>query len=139
MSAGFGLRQLGQPEIQDLDSPIFREEQILRLEVAMNDPFFVRRGQSMGDLQGIVHSLARRDRSAAQALAQGLSLKQFGHHVRRALACAKVECCQNVGMVQGSGGQGFLLKTAQPVGVKRKALRQALIATSRLRRESRAR
>jgi len=27
-------------------------------------------------------------------------------------------------MVQGSGGQGLLLKTAQPVGVKGKRLRQ---------------
>ena len=29
-------------------------------------------------------------------------------------------------MVQGSGGEGLLLKTAQPVGVKRKCLRQNL-------------
>ena len=92
----------------------------------MNDPFFVRRGQSMRDLHGIVESLAHRNRSAAQPLAQCLALQQFGDDVRRALARANVEHRQNVGMVQGSGGEGLLLETAQPVGVKRKRLRQDL-------------
>ncbi len=101
---GSALNQFGQAEVQDLDPPVFREEQILRLEVAMNDPFFVGRGQAMCDLQGVIQSLAYRERSAAQALPQCLSLQQLGDHVRRALARANVEYRQNVGMVQGRGG-----------------------------------
>ena len=92
----------------------------------MNDPFFVRRGQSMRDLHGVVESLAYRNRPTAQSLAHGLAFKQFGDDVRRAFARADVEHGQNVGMVQGSGGEGLLLETAQPVGVKRKRLRQDL-------------
>ena len=90
----------------------------------MNDAFFVRRGQSVRDLQGVVQSLAQRDWSAAQALAQGLALEQFGDYVGRAFARADVEYGQNIGMVQRSGGESFLLKTAQAVGIKRKRLRQ---------------
>ena len=37
---------------------------------------------------------------------------------------ANVEYRKNVGMVQGSGGEGLSLKAAQPVGVTRKRRRQ---------------
>ena len=122
--AGFGLREFGQAEVQNLDSPVFGDEKIFWLEVAMNDSFFMGRGQAMRDLQSIVESLAHGERSAAQTLAQGLALEQFGDDVRRALVRADVEYRQNVGMIQGSGGQSLLLKTAQTVGVQRKRLRQ---------------
>ena len=92
----------------------------------MNDTLFVGSGQSMSDLQGIVQSLAHRDRSAAQPLAQGFSLKQFGYDVGRSLVSADVEYRKNIGMVQGGGGQGLLLKAAQSVGVQRQRLRQDL-------------
>ena len=92
----------------------------------MNDAFLVGGGQSMRDLQGVIQSLAQRDGPAAQALTQCLSLKQFGNYVRRAVARANVEYRQNVGMVQGSGGESLLLETAHSVRIKRKRLRQDL-------------
>ena len=126
MGARLGLRQFGEPEVQNLEPPIFREEQVFGLEVAMNDPFFVGGGQPVRDLQGIVQSLADGDRSAAQALSKGLSFEQFGDHVRTTLDRANVEYRQDVGMVQGSGGECLLLKTAEAVGVKGHCLRQNL-------------
>src|ERR1022692_5169976 len=92
----------------------------------MNDPFLVGGGQSMGDLQCVVQSLARRDRSAAQALPQCFSLQQFRNYLGRALVRANIKYRQNVGMVQGRGREGLLLKTAQPFGTKGKGLRQDL-------------
>ena len=92
----------------------------------MNDSFFVCCSQPMCDLQGIVQSLAHRDRPAPQPLPQRLSLQQLGHYIRRAFTCSNVEDRQNIGMIQRSGCQGLLLKTAQPVGVQRKRLRQHL-------------
>src|SRR5208282_4242903 len=102
MSSGISLSKFRQPEVQDLHPPVFSDEQILRLEVAMNDPFFMSRSQSMRDLQGVVQSLARGNRSAAQPLPQRLALKQFGHDVRRTVARANIKHSQNVGMIQGS-------------------------------------
>ena len=64
--------------------------------------------------------------AAAQTLPQGLALEQFGDYVGRAFARANIEYRQNIGMVQGSGGESFLLKTAQAVGIERKRLRQDL-------------
>ena len=77
MGTGFGLRQLCQPEVQNLYSPILREEKILRLEVAMNDAFLVGCGQTMRDVQGVVQSFPHCDGPAAQALSKRLSLKQL--------------------------------------------------------------
>ena len=87
----------------------------------MNDPFFMGCGQPMRDLQGVVQSLTHRDRPAAQATPQRLSLQQLRHYVRRAFMRANVEYRKDVGMVQGSGGEGLSLKA---VGVTRKRRRQ---------------
>src|ERR1700730_17982109 len=92
----------------------------------MNDSFFVRRGQPMRDLPGVIESLAHRDRSTAQPLPQGLALKQLRHHVRRALARANVKHSQNIGMIQCSSRQRLLLKATHPVSIERKRPRQYL-------------
>ena len=126
MFTGVGLGQFGQAEIQNLEAPVFREEQIFRLEVAMDDSFFVGCSKSTRDLQSVVQRLAHRNRPAAQALAQSFALKQFRNCVRRSFAYADVEYRQNVGMIQGRGGEGLLLKAMQPVGIDRNGLRQDL-------------
>ena len=106
----------------------------------MDDAFFVGGGESMRDLQSVVERFAYWNRAAAQALAQGFALEEFGDDVGRAVAGADVEDGQNVGMVQGGGGEGFLFEAAKAVGVEREsACGKTLMATSRLRRESRAR
>jgi len=117
--ARVNLSEFREAEVEDLNPPVFGDEQILRLEIAMNDSFFVRRCQSMRDLHGVVQRLAGGNGSATQTLAQRLALQQFGDDVRRTLARANVEHSQNVGMIQGSGGQRLLLKAAHAVGVQR--------------------
>jgi len=49
-----------QPEVEDLDAPVARDEQVLRLQVAVNDPAIVRCAKPLGDLDRVVHSLAHR-------------------------------------------------------------------------------
>ncbi len=51
MGGGFGLRQFGEAEVENLDAAIFGDEKIFRLQVAVDDAFFVGRGQSVRDLQ----------------------------------------------------------------------------------------
>ena len=122
--AAFGLSQFGESEIEDLDAAIFGDEKIFRLQIAMNNSFFVGRGQSMRDLQGVIQGLAHRDRSATQPLAKSFSLEQFRYDVGRSLVSSDIEYRKNIGMVQGGGGQRLLFKTAQAIGVQRERLRQ---------------
>src|SRR5271163_5173316 len=100
MGSGISLSKFREAKVQDLHPPVFGDEQILRLEVAMDDSFFMSRGQPMRNLHGVVQSLAHRDRSAAQPLPQSLALKQLGDDVRRTFAGANIKHRQNVGMIQ---------------------------------------
>jgi len=69
---------LGETEVDDLRSSIRRDEQILRLEVAMNDSPLVRDGKTVRDLDCVVDYLARRvsqatGSRAAQSVGQSTS------------------------------------------------------------------
>src|ERR1700722_2048770 len=86
----------------------------------MNNPFFMRRRQSVGDLERIFESFSDRNRSAAEAVAQSLAFEQFRDDIGRALAGANVEYGQNVGMIQRGSGESFLLEAAHAIGVERK-------------------
>src|SRR5580658_1963160 len=92
----------------------------------MNNAFFVSRRQPMRDLHGVIQCLAHDDWSAPHPLAQRLAFQQLRDHIGRALVRANIEYRKYVGMVQSSGGEGFLLKAAQAVGIERESLRQYL-------------
>src|SRR5580704_17618156 len=49
-----GFEQFGQAKIENFDVTITRDEDVLRLEIAMDDTFSVRRCQAAYDLQCIV-------------------------------------------------------------------------------------
>jgi len=40
--------ELGQAEVQDLDQAVFRDHQVLGLEIPVNDPRVMRLGQALG-------------------------------------------------------------------------------------------
>src|SRR5262245_65277282 len=61
--------ELGKAEVENLDSCILGYEQVLRLEIAMGDPFLVRGGQATGDLLSIVNDFSKRKRAVIQLLA----------------------------------------------------------------------
>jgi hypothetical protein len=70
LRCGVNERKLGQAEVENLDSSISREEQILRFQVAMNDAFVVRCCQAVGDLRSVINCGAQRDRPAVKTLTQ---------------------------------------------------------------------
>ena len=53
-----GLDPLGQPEVEDLDVPVPRDEHVLGLEVPVDDSALVRRRESLRDLEPRSPSLA---------------------------------------------------------------------------------
>ncbi len=128
-SAEFGFRicpELRQPEIQDLHPSVRGDEDVLRLQVAMNHALAIRRCQAMRDLRRKLRGLAHRQRPGAHLLAQRFAFEQFTDEIRRALVNARVVNGQYVRMIQRRQRLGLLLEAPQPIGIGDKILRQDL-------------
>ena len=67
----------GEPEIQNLDAPVGGQHDVFGLQVAVGNAGGVRGGHPVAELNGDVDELAKREGSAAQRDAQGLSLDEF--------------------------------------------------------------
>ena len=121
MGLGLGqnlaAHQLGQAEVEDLDAAVLGDEDVVRLEIAVDDALVVGRGEALGDLRGVVDRLAHRQRRASDALAQRLALEQLGDHERRAVVSAEIVDREDVRVVELAGGARLLLEATQPVGV----------------------
>ena len=62
--------QLGQPEVQNLQPSVARNPQVAGLEVTMNDPVFMRRGQAFRELHAQAEDFLLRQRSGSHLLAR---------------------------------------------------------------------
>src|SRR5437016_1819465 len=114
-----GLHQLRETKVENLDAAVFGDEEVLRLEIAVNDALVVRGGQSMGDLDAVVDGFANRERAALQRMTQRFADEQFGDEVRRAVEDSELVDGKDVGVAESRSGLGFLLEAAQTVGVAR--------------------
>ena len=107
--------RMRQSEVQNFDSPLFCDEQVFWLEVAVRNSFFVRRCQALRDLHSIIYGLARRQAPTSETFSERLALQKFCNDVGHAHVRSHLEDGENVGMIQGRGGSRFLFKTNQPV------------------------
>ena len=115
-----------EAEVQDLDDPVLRDEQVLGLQVPVDDRLVVRRGEPVRHLQRVVHGLARGDRARPQALAQRLALEQLGDEVGSALVVPHVVDDEDVRVVEEPGGAGLVLEAVAARRVGGDARRQHL-------------
>ena len=118
-----GPAQLGDPEVEDLDHTVLGEKDVLRLEVAVDDPLLVGGGQATGDLDRELHRLAHAQGARGHAVAQRLALEQLGDDVGRPLLEPSVDLAgvvdgDDVRVVEDAYGAGLLLEAADPVGVR---------------------
>jgi hypothetical protein len=120
------LRQLCQAEVENLRPSVPRDEKVFRLEIAVDNPFFVCRRQPRRHLHRIVASLARRHRTLLQHVAQALTFQKLRNEVGTAILGADVIEPQNVWMVQCRYCPRFLLEPPQPLRISRERLRQNL-------------
>ncbi len=119
-------RHLGETKIENLYSRVPGDEDVFRLQVAMNDPLLIGGRQSESDLPRNLDRLARRQCPGTQPFAERLSFEQLAHHVRSSIVGSDVVHGQNVWMIQGCYRAGFALEALQAVGVRRKRWRQHL-------------
>ena len=137
---GLDLCQLRQTEVEDLHVTLLRHEEILRLEIAMNDPARVRRRETTDDLLRIIESTPNRQPSDLfDLVAERAALQQLRHDKRPIAIVADIVDGENVGVIKRSGSERFLLESPEPIGIGGGGRGQNLIATSRRRRVSVAR
>ncbi len=65
-----GARKLGQTKVENLDATIVCDEQIVRLEIAMDYALLMRGRQAMSDLKRVIDRFSLRQGCAADSLSQ---------------------------------------------------------------------
>ena len=112
------LDQAREAEVEDLELPVAGDEEVLRLQVAVDDPFLVRRGQPQGHLQAVLDGFPRRQRlSRLQLVAERLPLQQLRDEIRKLRVLADVVDGDDVGMAEHAGRARLDLESADEIAV----------------------
>jgi hypothetical protein len=119
-------RQLRQAKVENLDAIVAGHENVLGFQIAMGDPFFVRRGKPVRDWQRQLNRLANPERTGTQPIAQRLALEQLRYDEGRGAVSADVVDGEDVWVGQGRGGSGFLLEPMKAIDAGRECGRQDL-------------
>ena len=110
-----GLQPLDQPEVGDLRRPVAGQEDVRRLDVAVDDPTAVGHvhgpGQRLDDPRRVLDGL----RFAGDPLRQAASLEELQREIRQAVVLADLEDLDDVGVVDGGDGAGLGLEASQVV------------------------
>src|SRR3990172_1452235 len=107
--------KLGQPEIHNLCLATFRDENVCRFDVAMNDSLCVSRIQSVRNLNSNIEQLLDLKRLASDSVLQRLSIQEFHHNEvgrRTFVNTSHIDIVNgaNVWMTQSGGSSGFALE-----------------------------
>ena len=121
-----GLDPLRQAEVEDLDVAVPADEEVLGLQVPMDDALLVRRGETPGNLERVVHGLLRGDRTGVELLAQRLAFEKLHDRVGDALLRSEVEDRQDVRMRERRDRLRLALEPGERVGIGRDGLRKHL-------------
>lgn len=103
----FGFQQLRQAEIQDLGVAAIGDEDIRGLDVPMDDAFFVRGIQSVGQLHAESDCARNRHWPARQNFLERLAFEEFHSDEGSAFVFLDRMDDADAGMVQGGGGTCF--------------------------------
>ncbi len=109
--------QLSQSEVEDLDSLLAGDHDVLRLEVAVGDAGLVGGGHPIGHLNRQIEQSPYRQRATGQQRPQGQAVHQLGDEVGYAVLGSDVVNGEDVGVVEGGDSSSFLLKAPLPFGV----------------------
>src|SRR5262245_9920773 len=107
--------QLRQSEIQHLDYAVATQHYVFGFYVAMDNARLVRRRERRGDLYGDIERDYRRHLPFGQNLSQRHPLNEFSGDEMRRVEIAYLIYGDDVRMVEGAGGSGFLLEPEQPL------------------------
>ena len=110
---------LCQPEIQDLDSPVFGEKDVLGLQVPVGNALGMRRRQALGDRnRDLYGACAQSSGESSQARPQRFAMQQLSNRVSNTLLVAEVVNRQDVGMRKGGRRLSLDFKPGQGVRMR---------------------
>ena len=110
---GLRPRQLGDPEVEDLEPPFVGDEEVLGLQIAVDDVVLVRRGQPARELHRVVDGLPHAQRAAAEAFAKRPAFEQLRDDVGLAAGEAGVVDGDHVRVVERPGRARLLFEALQ--------------------------
>ncbi len=111
------VERLRQPEVEDLDLPFSGQLDVLRLEVAMDDPLLVGLLEGLGDLPGHRQGLVEGKGAGLQPFRQGGALDQLHDQGAHPARLFEPEDRRDVGMVQLGEQPCLALEARQTLGV----------------------
>jgi len=94
-----------------------RDEEVLRLQVAVDDSLLVGGGETPRDLKRVVHGLLRRNGAREELLAQRLTFQKLRDRIRDAPIRAEVEDREDIGMREGGDRFCLALEPRQRVRI----------------------
>ena len=117
---------LGQAEVEDLDAPVARDEQVRGLQVAVDDPLVVRRREAGSDLQAALERLADWQDVPLQTRLECLAREQLRDREEEPLLLADIEEGEDVRMRERGHDPRFLLEARERLLSLRQPRRQDL-------------
>ena len=99
--------QLSEAEVEQLHQAALGDHHVARLQVAMHDARFMRGGQCVGHLDGVLNHGPRRHPSLADGLANGFAGDAFHHDVIGAGLLPDLVHRHDIRMIQRGRGLGF--------------------------------
>ena len=112
----------GQPrqaEVEDLQTAVVSEEQVLRLQVPVDDAARVGGGETVGQLDRQPLYLRRRKARPVDHGAERVSFEQLGDQEGRAVLLSEIVHGEHVRVLERTGGPGLLLEALLPSRVVR--------------------
>ncbi len=112
-----GGTHLGKSEIQNLGVAAIGDEDIRRLDIAVDDALRMRHIEGVGNFNGEVLQILQFHRAARDGVFQRLAFQIFHGDEGGAILLADIMDRADVGMIQGRGGLRFALKARQRLRV----------------------
>ena len=111
-------------QLLHFDGPVVLDLDVLRLQIAVDDPLLMGSFQGFGDLLGDGEHLVDRDRPLLDAIGQRRPFDQFQDQCLLALGFLQPVDVPDVGMVQRGQDFGFTFKPSEAIRIIREGLGQ---------------
>jgi len=99
-----------EAEVEDLHASVCGDEDVLRLDVAMNDAPVMGSGETVGDVGSDLQYFPHRQRAVIESHAQGLALEQLRDGVSDAIVLSEIVQSQDVRMRKRGHSPGLALE-----------------------------
>jgi hypothetical protein len=117
--SGTGLNELGKSEVENLGTPVARDHDVGRLDIAMNDAACMRRVQSRCDLRTVLERLRNWQRALGKHFVERCALDELHCDEGGAGVLVDVVDGDDVRVIESGGGTRLLDEPTASIGVGR--------------------